>query len=470
MKKLQKITVFIACTLLSLALHAHDKTMFIPRLISTDQIFELGLTNYQFHAQNIKNIVAIKPFYQNSNASGSLARFFLPNNKKCVTLRENGTGDINSLWLDLISSASTSYSSSLSLKPQRRSAGLIATWYVDCSPYINNLWFGINTAFVHTRHNLHVKECNPVTPGVLDGFTDACDALNNCQWSAGKLSCESQEHTCIDDIQIKMGYDALHIDCAHIAPYVVGVIPTGNRPNADYLFEPLVGSKHGSLGLGLNMDFSARDSLHWMFDAKYNYVFSSTEHRSFDLQNGDWSRYLLVVTQAEPLNTFPGINSFTKSVRVTPGNTFQLWSALHYQRCTWHFELGYNFWLRGKEKVAIKSCAITLPCTQTPIGILDMIRICNPPATTAHSANISQSIVGSNLVVSDAQFTPTTIHDLNLCSATNERMLSNTLYGSFGYELYDSQLLLGLNASYEFTRSFGAISQYAIWGTVEIQF
>lgn len=274
----------------------------------------------------------------------------------------------------------------------------------------------------------------------------------------------------MDDIQLKLGYDVVDQDDMYVAPYVVATIPTGVRPRSKYLFEPLVGSKHGSLGLGLNADFSFCNNLNFMMDAKYNYVFTSCERRSFDLKNGDWSRYLLVVTQAEPLFTYPGINSFTKKVYVTPGSTFQLWGALHYQCNAWQAELGYNLWVRGREKVRIKSCSVTLPCTTTAIGILDMIRICNPPATTASTAKISQSIVGSNLVVSDDEFTPTTINDFSICSATNVTAVSNTLYGSLGYQSECYPLFLALNGSYELTKSCGAINQYAVWGSIEAQF
>ena len=468
----QKSTILIASMVCSSLGYATSKTMFIPRLITTDQVFELGLTNYQFHRNKNESTtkISVKPFYQNSHAAHSLAKFFLPNKKTSVTLREDGTGDINPLWLNLISPAHTSYASTLSLKPKRTSTGAVLTWYSDLSSYVNHLWLGINTAIVHTKHNLHLQESNSANPGTLAGFTNACDAFNNSDWSAGRLSCCSQTLTRLDDIQIKIGYDCIDTNDVQISPYAVGTIPTGKRPKARYLFEPLVGSKHGSLGFGLNADFTLCSNLSFMADAKYAYAFASSERRSFDLNNGDWSRYLLVVTQAEPFTTFPGINSFTKKVRVTPGNTFQLWSALHYQDTSWHYELGYNFWLRGKEKIRIKSCSIHAECSQTPIGIFDMIRACNASATTAHTAQISQSIVGTNLVVSDTQFTPTRIEDLNICSAANSRVLSNTLYGSCGYQCASAPVLLALHGSYEFTNSYGAINQYALWGTFEIQF
>lgn len=449
-----------------------SKTTFIPRLITTDEVFELALTNYNFrtHKDTIDSVIAFKPFYQRSHAGDALARFFLPSCKTCSTVREDGTGDINPLWFNLISSDDTLYSSTLCLQPRRTSGGMVLTWYATPHNRVPKLWFGLNTAVVHTSHNLHVQECKSLNPGILPGFTDLCNAFNNPDWTAGRLCCGSQGRIGVDDIQVKVGYDCVKTDDTQVSPYLVGTIPTGKRPSARYVFEPLVGSRHGSIGLGLNMDFWLSSPVSFMVDAKYNYFFPGRERRSFDLCNGDWSRYLLVVTQNEPYYTYPGINSFTKEVQVTPGQTLQVWSAFHYDRGASQLEIGYNFWLRTKEKVCRAPCArVTLPCTDVPIGIADL-QYCTVPVTTAHRATIHQSINGPDPVVNDAVFTPTTIDDLNVASGTNTRAVSNTLYASYGYQLVRLPMLFALNGSYEFSDSYGAVSQYALWASLEIQF
>jgi hypothetical protein len=455
----------------STLLQAHSKTMFIPRLITADEVFELAETNYQFHTNktSIRSVIAFKPFYQSSHAGSSLARFFLPCNKRYSAVREDGMGDINPLWFNLISSDDTLYSSTLSLRPERTSMGMVLTWYADLYPCVPHLWFGLNTAVVHTRHNLHVREFNRTSPGVLSGFENMCDALNNSDWTAGKLSCRSQSCTGLDDIQLKLGYDCVDACDMHMSPYLVGTIPTGKRPRARYLFEPLVGSTHGSLGLGLNVDVVLYSALSCMVDAKYSYGFAGHECRSFDLHNGDWSRYLLVVTQSEPFYTYPGINSFTKTVRVRPGSTFQLWSALHYECASCQLEVGYNFWLRGKEKIRITSCTVSLPYDTAPIGIFDM-QTCTAPVTTAHTAMIQQSIIGTNPVVGDGAFVATSIGDFDMNSASNSQAVSNTLYASCGYQFSCVPLFLAIHGSYEFANSRGAISQYAVWGCLTILF
>jgi hypothetical protein len=160
----------------------------------------------------------------------------------------------------------------------------------------------------------------------------------------------------------------------------------------------------------------------------------------------------------------------TKDVTVTPGSTFQLWTALHYNCDALHVELGYNFWMRSAEKIRLKHCSVHLPCSDTAVGILDMGRICTPPATTASTAKICQSIVGPCPVVSDQIFTPIVAADFNKNSAENPAMLSHTLYASVAYTLPCASASVALNGSYEFTHSVGAVKQYALWVIVQAQF
>jgi len=449
------------------SINGESKTTFIPRLISTDTVFELALTNYSSdeNKEHWRKNVAIKPFYQQSFAKKSLARFFLPHNKECSLVREDGFGDINPLWFNVIAASDAFYSSTLTIRPERIRAGAVFTWF---SWFTDHLWFGVNSALICARHDLHLKESQRTSLGTLPGFPTMIKALNNPAWCAGKLPCKADSRVGLDDIQMKLGYDFLDDKDMHCSLYGVGTIPTGNQPKARYLFEPLVGSVHGSVGAGLNADVALNNSITFMTDVKYNYVFAHDERRTFDLCNGDWSRYLLVVFPDELLNTFPGINYFTKLVSIVPGNTFQAWMALHYETASWKMELGYNFWLRGREQLALKCSSLKLD-NGSSLGIFDM-NVCRTPITTAHTATISQSVSGSNLVVGDAEFTPTMVKDINLSSAKNRRAVSNTLYISTGYQFPENPLFVALNIAYEYASTIHALSNLSVWGILGVQF
>lgn len=156
---------------------------------------------------------------------------------------------------------------------QRKIAGLLFTGYLNAT---DSIWLGINTAAMVTKiHNSH----------------------------AGGL----------DDIQFKLGFDGLRLEDSHATLYLVGTAPTGKKSYTCPLFHPYVGSKNGSLGLGINLDAVVTDlpddsGFSWEFDLKYRHTFNPQFY-------------------------------------YTPRNTLDLWTALNFPilQCS-NLEFGYDFW------------------------------------------------------------------------------------------------------------------------------
>lgn len=463
--------MFVAVlTLIIAAIDAHSRSFFRPRDVSTDSAFELSQVNYhRYHADNEDGPGAffIKPFFMRSARSNRLARYFLPNNKACISLDESGLGDVDPLWFSLIAPAGSFYTSNLTLAPQRTIGGLLITLYVD---FCDSWWVGLNTAPMHVTTNDNLCETNRTQTGTIPGFADAYDAFNNPSWNAGKITNFNQKRWGLDDIQFKLGYDFYKTEDNHATAYLVGTIPTGKGSRSCFIFEPLVGSNHASFGCGFNGDFSVcdqeDDSINIMTDIKYRYIFSAQERRSFDLcANGDWSRYLLVVTQNEPIDSQPAINLLTGRVKVFERNTVDFWLAAHYQHCDIGFELGYDLWWRQAEKICKK-------CPITPGFAIQTLSLCQTPITSASTATISQAVEGPNATISDAQFTPIVDSDLNLTSAAHPNALSNKLYAALDYT-HESTCghpwVFGLAGSYELGNK-NALDQWAIWLDVGLGF
>lgn len=470
-KKLFFLLFVILATPLS---YSASKTFFRPRQVSLDSTFQLALTNYDIYHHNNDcedswvNFYA-KPFYQRSHDSCDLARYFLPNNNRCIEVRENGTGDVNSLFFNLISPIGTSFDSTVCLRPRRTTFGAVFTFYRELDCLCDNLWIDMNFAAMQAQHELRVGVTNNDGAGTLTGFATICDGFNNPAFTAGRLSCCKLKRSGVDDIQFRIGYNWLECENYHVSPYLVVVAPTGKRPCSKYLFEPLVGSKHAALGFGINADYGVYEcedhTLTLMGDFKYLYAFKARERRSFDLSaNGDWSRYLLVAPTTTPVATIPGINLFTVGAQVTPRSMVDLWTGLHYEWCNWNFEIGYNFWWRQAEKVCIK-CPLA-----SDFGILDLAGICSGTALSASTATISQSI--ANSAASNTTFTTLSTSLLNQNSAAHPRSLTNKIYASAGYnaDVWCYPVLLGLNGSYEFSHNRNALEQWAVWGTLGINF
>lgn len=441
---------------------ASSKSFFRPRDVSTDSALELSLVNYhRYHSPSGGRFsFYVKPFFMKSTNNKDLARYFLPNTNTCVTLDESGHGNLDPLWFNLISPDGSFYTSTLSLAPERRVAGALFTLYAYITPA---MWLGINTAAIEVTNNAHLCEANRTQEGTIPGFENAYQAFNNPAWCAGKISACNLKIGGLDDIQFKLGYDICRNDTGHTTLYAVATAPTGKRPNATYLFEPLVGSKNGSFGAGLNAEVGLCDfrdkSCAFIIDLKYRYIFGAIERRSFDLcNNGDWSRYLLVVTQDQLLDSQPGINLLTIPAHVTPRSIIDLWTAINIPVCDFNIEIGYDFWWRQAEKI----------CKKCPIAAgygIQTLALCSN-ISSASTATICQAAQGGNATVTDTTFTAITDTDVNLNSAAHPQAHSQKLYLDLGYTFNDicSTPIIALAASYEF-KAKNALTQWAIWLT-----
>lgn len=470
MVKLIRVWSLIILSMLFIYAHlcAHSHSVLVPRSVTTDTAFELSLANYQrYHTtQDHRVQMYTKPFGMRSVHQQKIARYFLPNCACAIRLDEAGNGDVDPLWLSLIARRDNEYTSWVRLCPTRHVTGGVWSLFVTLS---DHWWLGLNAAVMRVKHTLNFSECDRMHNGVLPGFATACDGFNNPSWTAGTLPCCAQEETGLDDVQGKLGYDFWLNEDGHATVYAVGTIPTGKRQTSDPLFEPLVGSKHGSFGLGLDGEYvllaHPRKTLSLLGDIKYRYAFKACQRRSFDLcANGDWSRYLLVVMQDQPLDSQPAINLLTMPVQVTPRSTIDLWLALHYQYHDFHVEVGYDFWWRQAEKLCT-------PCDLTSGYGIQSLSLCTLPNTSAHNANISQGADGDNATVSDQQFTAITSKDLNLASGSQPHSMSQKIYGALGYTFEQTRVsfVFGVASSYEF-KAKNALDQWAVWGTLGLIF
>ena len=76
-------------------------------------------------------------------------------------------------------------------------------------------------------------------------------------WKFGRFSFCPLTKTGVADVDIIIGYNFIQSDFAHFALFVQAILPTGNRPEAKYIFEPIVGTGiHGQIGGGLSTHIS----------------------------------------------------------------------------------------------------------------------------------------------------------------------------------------------------------------------
>lgn len=480
-------------------------TTFVPRLMSQNLVLEDALFyHYQFNLPCCDNecppwvsLEVAAPYYFKSTKSEKLARYFMPGCKECAVVGQNNTSDISSLWLGIIAPIDTPFESTICIKPRRTVIGGAFRLFFDFGAYdpcYCNWWASIFVPVQQVRHDLHITETPSPTSGtpiVPPSFANVIAALNNPEWEYGKFSTHRLKKTGVDDICMRLGYNFVRDEENLLGLYGLLFVPTGRGTRAKYVFEPLVGSKHVGVGVGLIADYTFYEcgstSIDLMLDARYARFFKHHEVRSIDLYNGDWSRYLLVASPSDPTTPLPGINFFTQKVNVNPRNMFEVWAALSFNYCNFRFEAGYDFWYRSKEKVSLAdkdlgvgiydiaydpflTCQISESCAKicqsvptlpgAPVSDLAFVTVKNSNALNARAVTENNC---ANLPCSY----------LNLNSAANPRALSSTVYGAIAYDCClccEYPVMIGVGGQYEFAHRKSALSQYGVWLKTAISF
>ena len=267
------------------------------------------------------------------------------------------------------------------------------------------------------------------------------------------------------------------------------MIPTGNKPCAEFLFEPIVGhNKHFGITAGSEFcvklweDMEEGKAVRFAASCDGLYLFKKCEKRSFDLKCRPWSRYMQVYKnkeaaeteeaqgrndQAAILNGEPGINYFTKDLTVRPRLSCTSNIALLYTNEERNYvgELGYNCYCRQKEcvelncnwneKIALKALTGTGDTTRFSKIDLDAVYL-----------NVSGAT--PTVITQDAEFYDDNIikeSDLDLDSAAHPAYFSHNVYFSLGREWNDRDYPLFLNGafSYEFGSDNAAMSRWLFW-------
>lgn len=491
------------------------RTIFVPRSLTTDLTLQNALTFFHLyhHAQCPEDRaffhLQASYFHKESRHECELAGYFLPHGGR-LNVAENGSGDINSLWLGLAAARGQNFSSTLSIFPKRKVHGGYFNFYFDLSRWLCGGWASVAFAAARVEHTLCLRESDIKNPGQNSNCPqNAIDALTHPSLSGARLYRRSLCETGVDDVLLRVGWDYFFCNYDHVGIYLAGVVPTGcdrfgrnhhgfehhsfnshngfnHRDNCgdndhrfcnEYLFEPRIGGNHGYIGFGLTGDYTLWEcdahGLNWLTEFRYLYGLEDCERRTFDLCGRPLSRYLQVVTADARLNSSSAVSHFTHNVEVTPRSTIDFWTALHYDWCAYNFEFGYNLWWRDCERVCLKRGH------DLGVGILDLGRICSGSATSANTADISQGVTGTNVPASDTRFTTLTTSDLNVASGTVPSALTHKLFAgiSWNSELWCMPVLLGFGGGYEFARDFcndhhrgPALEQWEVWVRTAISF
>ncbi len=457
--------------------------------------------------------VQVVGFGGQSNKSARLGEFFMygGSNQLFVSSNQELFPQIDPANFGLFAvTPDTQYSSTIQFNPRESDGGVGFEWrqYLGCvSECAGNWWFDISFPVVQISNRVTLTELNRTVSGA--GDFEAGSATSMIQAFQGTVPFDflnpEGSHSVgpmlyglipsptgylrksgVADLELKIGYDALCTECCFINGYVGVLVPTGNRPKAKYIFEPIVGHNHhvGFLfGSAMFYDcWSDCDrNLTWEVAFDSRYLFSGHETRSFDLKYRPWSRYLLVYASAADAVAgivSPGINYFTQEFKVTPRFYTTIDTSLVYtSMCGLQAQVGWNFWARESEKLKLKN--------PFPNGIA--VAALNSGNEQLPNATNLLSNIGNNNgcatpgVICTGQVSLPTVYgisttlnssNIDFASATNPAVISNIIYGTVGYDFdiccYPTFAAVG--GSYEFPAVNTALTRWKVWGKVGISF
>lgn len=472
------------------------------------------------------------PFGGRSTKSSDLMKYFSPTGQTTLLVDSDTTNynrDINPANFGIFYSTDGvpgRFVSQIQFRPQRSVGGLGITYrqYVgrNCDCADRKWWFELSAPILHVRNKMNLTEVvnQDLTTGAPTSFGEAAPTANMIQAFTGRFEVlttgqrmqfglindlATNDDVAIaglqspkkamsatgSDIELKLGYDYYTSDCFHFDGYVGLHIPASRKPNGRYIFEAIPGfNQHFGFMTGLMTGVEIwRDcdrSLSWEVETNHRFWVQNTQVRSFDLKNRPWSRYQIVRTAAGDL--VPGINVFTRQMKVHPRYSFDINTGLVYGNdCGFTAELGYNFWARQGERVQLKEAfPVGLAIAGTDVnGFPDAAlinRLSNigdtgyglPTTAFCDGAQVLCPPVdgepitnSSNFVAADAPANAfIRPQDLNLLSAAAPAALSNTVYGAVGYN-WDNRcypLFVGLGGSYEFSGKNTALNRWLVWG------
>lgn len=292
------------------------------------------------------------------------------------------------------------YKSTICFEPRISNIIFDLDWYQALDEYLEGLYFKIHVPIARSKWDLNVTE-RRLAEGTafypagymgaeridrsqlaqsfiqsLRGTTRFGDMRNPLKF--GKY-CGAQKITRVAALEGVLGWNFLQDDRYHIGLNLRASAPTGNKPDAEFMFEPQVGNRHHwEFGVGFTShvmlweDEDQYNAIGLYVDANITHLFGSKQMRSYDfITNGPGSRYILLEDMINPaLNLevddevatiqynrrlLPAINLTTLESKINIDVQGDVVIKLTYQRGGFEFDAGYNLWGMSKEKLACRT-------------------------------------------------------------------------------------------------------------------
>lgn len=425
-------------------------------------------------------------FGGNTTHGRRLASYFMPDCKTTLVVGHpeiNFTPDLSANNFGITDEA---YTGTICFSMREASVGLGLHYkqrFAWTDDETRGWWFSLSSPIQRVSNKVTMYEnSNSADLAATSTITSMCAAFNQPAWNYGRIAANTNMNkTGLADIELKLGYEWLLCDTCHFASYFGALLPTGNKPCGRYLFEPIVGhGKHWGAMWGAEGGFQIWEqeehdrTISVEYAIHSQYLFKNTQRRSFDLKNNPWSRYLLAYANYEDaVNnvTTPGINLFTRDVKVTPRFSHNLTAAAVFTSGGFQGEIGTNVFCRQSE--CVKLACPWATGVNAPALIGETPSFINPLQVISGNELAQCSEVDGSVQANYERYAIKAC-DLDLGSATHPAILSYMIHGALGYRWDDREYPIHINggASYEFAgKNVNTIlNRWTIWGKIGFAF
>lgn len=334
--------------------------------------------------------------------------------KCCPTITISGSQVANrgaNDWLADYFYLPTDFKSTVQVKPVIDNILLDINFYISLDDWTPGLYFAFYAPLTHSRWDLNfcetveVKGTNTHLPGyfspdsmqrtqllnrfeeyasgeIVEPFTQTVagvdfpmsfQRLRNARMNSCRLN-----QTRLADIRVDLGYNFVYENDYHWGISLYNALPTGNRPEGEFLFDPIIGNgHHWELGGHTNAHYTFwhsqdRDKQIILYlDAIVDHLFSAQQQRTFDIQGKPFSRYMLIERLGTPIDNnllangtapvaqfenefLPVANLSNLCVDVSATVQAELTAMLTFVCDRFSWDIGYNFWYRSCEKLRLR--------------------------------------------------------------------------------------------------------------------
>jgi len=302
---------------------------------------------------------------------------------------------------------SQDFNGSISFSPRIQNYNLHFQSRFDFGCWLEGLYGEVNFTFAHQKRNLFDDGgkcgCDPITTGTsantpfpvgymtggsttVTPVTSIKEALKGqflfgdmqTTWKFGKFAFCDQTINKVAGVGLILGYDFWKNDCGHFGAFFQYVAPTGNRPDAAFVFAPVSGNgHHNELYGGVTAHYELwKDDCDRTITAYLNgYVgtlLKDCQARSFDFKGkGCLSRYMLLKELTPSTDTTVGftyagslinaINYTTRNVNVKVNVKGDASLRFVYHDGSFNFALGYNIY--GQSGESLCNVGAGSPCS-----------------------------------------------------------------------------------------------------------